>query len=452
MVCKGFASKVFVLLTAGSRLVLSSTKIPACLPSCAKAAALSVSCSLSDASCICGSTTFAAGVEACLTDICDASDFGAAQQYVDGLCPSGLAIHVTVGSKLTTIAAAAASSNHASSSTHAASSSTHNGSSSSQHLTSSTHATSSAHSASATVQVVSSSTHPTSSATHTASATVHVVSSSTHPASSSTHTTSSSGHSTSSSGHSTSSSALSSSSSSTELPVATLDATSVSSSDSETTTSSSIVTSTRGTTHGGSAMADESPDQSQGGDGGHHGGGGGHSHGGGHSSKDRGASSAAIGGAIGGGIAALLLLLGVFWYFLRRWRQKLRHEREQLKRERLGAAMVDPFRISGGQIGVPVLVAQQPPSYRGKYGVDEESGVDVAETKTEVPEGQKLERTAAWVASAPSGEPLSPVVESSAVLPSLGRSPSNVSASSPAPPPVPPGTYSEVLDASHPLG
>lgn len=216
-----------------------------------------------------------------------------------------------------------------------------------------------------------------------------------------------------------------------------------------------IVTSTRGTTHGGSAVADESPDQSQGGDGGHHGGGGGHSHGGGHSSKDRGASSAAIGGAIGGGIAALLLLLGVFWYFLRRWRQKLRHEREQLKRERLGAAMVDPFRISGGQIGVPVLVAQQPPSYRGKYGVDEESGVDVAETKTEVPEGQKLERTAAWVASAPSGEPLSPVVESSAVLPSLGRFPSNVSAPSP-PPPVPPVRYKPAVlpkrPSSPPIG
>lgn len=205
----------------------------------------------------------------------------------------------------------------------------------------------------------------------------------------------------------------------------------------------STVPSSTALTNGGSAMAD----QSQGGDGGHHGGGGGgggHGHGGSHSSKDSGASSAAIGGAIGGGIAALLLLLGVFWYFLRRWRKKLRHEREQLKRERLEAAMVEPFRISGGQIGVPVLVAQQPPSYRGKYGVDEESGVE-AETKTEVPEGQKLERTAAWVASTPSGEPLTPAVESSAVLPSLGRSPSNVSASSPQPPPVPPVRYKPAL-------
>lgn len=105
---------------------------------------------------------------------------------------------------------------------------------------------------------------------------------------------------------------------------------------------------------------------------------------------------------------------------------------------------------------MPVLVAQQPPSYRGKYGVDEESGVDVAETKTEVPEGQKLERTAAWVASAPSGEALSPAVESSVVLPSLGRSPSNVSASSPQPPPVPPVRYKPAVlpkrPSSPPIG
>lgn len=102
--------------------------------------------------------------------------------------------------------------------------------------------------------------------------------------------------------------------------------------------------------------------------------------------------------------------------------------------------MVEPFTLPGGQIGVPVLVAQQPPSYRGNYGIDAESAVGV-DTKTKVPEGQKLDRTAAWVASAPSGEQLSPAVESSAVLPSLGRSPSNASALSPPPPPVPPIRY-----------
>lgn len=136
-----------------------------------------------------------------------------------------------------------------------------------------------------------------------------------------------------------------------------------------------------------------------------------------HTKSNNPSDAAAIGGAIGGGIAALLLVAGVFWYFIRRSRRKLRREREKLMRERF----TEPYGLGGGGAAqtapVPFLLA----SPGGKYVTDrfdEEKGGMIEDGSSE----QKLERTAAWVATAPIGrDQASPATESSAVLPGYGQ-------------------------------
>ncbi|KAH6988397.1 hypothetical protein EDB80DRAFT_816625 [Ilyonectria destructans] len=75
-------------LVSASVLAQDLTSLPACAQTCALGAISSTGCAVTDARCICKSTSFLSSVESCISTTCSASDQQATLTFAQQFCSS----------------------------------------------------------------------------------------------------------------------------------------------------------------------------------------------------------------------------------------------------------------------------------------------------------------------------------------------------------------------------